>query len=120
MKRLHTVEHPPESTRPPRSSSSAPLSGVQAQATAESRVSQHCQYTQSQEGTQDALTPLLLRPAEAARILDLSRSTIYELMRAGELPFLHIGRAARIPRWAIETWIEERMALEGLHRPPRS
>ena len=62
--------------------------------------------------------PLLFRPTEAAHALGLGRSTIYELMRSGELPVIHIGRAARIPCQAVEAWISERVARETGHRIP--
>jgi hypothetical protein len=34
---------------------------------------------------------LLLTPVEAARVLGIGRSTVYELMRAGQLESVHIG-----------------------------
>ena len=49
---------------------------------------------------------LLARPEEAAELLGVGRSTIYELMRAGELPVVHIGRAARIPIQELRHWVE--------------
>jgi excisionase family DNA binding protein len=57
--------------------------------------------------------PLLLSPAEVARALDLSRSTIYELMRAGTFPTIHIGRSARIPLKAVEAWVDQQTS-QGL------
>jgi len=51
---------------------------------------------------------LLARPEEAAELLGVGRSTIYELMRAGELPVVHIGRAARIPIQDLRHWVEAR------------
>ena len=56
---------------------------------------------------------LLLRPDEVAAILGLSRSTIYELLRAGELPTVHIGRAARIPARDLQRWIEQHTGANG-------
>lgn len=50
---------------------------------------------------------LLLRPEEVAAILGLGRSTIYELLRAGELPIVHIGRATRILARDLHRWIEQ-------------
>jgi excisionase family DNA binding protein len=65
---------------------------------------------------------LLLRPDEVAAILGLGRSTIYELLRAGELPTVHIGRAARIPARDLQRWIERRSsangASDGAHHAP--
>ena len=49
--------------------------------------------------------PLLLTPAEAAISLRLARSTIYELMGAGQLPSVRIGRARRIPVQAIRDFL---------------
>lgn len=42
-----------------------------------------------------------LTVADAARVLAVSRKTIYRLVWRGELPFLRVGRALRIPRNAI-------------------
>lgn len=50
---------------------------------------------------------LLLRPEEVAAILGLGRSTIYELLRSGELSAVHIGRATRIPARDLDRWIEQ-------------
>lgn len=60
---------------------------------------------------------LLLRPDEAAAILGLGRSTIYELLRAGKLPAVHIGRATRIPARDLQRWIERRTG-EQREQPP--
>lgn len=52
------------------------------------------------------MSKLLLTPAEAADLLGLGRSTIYELMAAGDLESLCIGRARRIPHDALAAYIE--------------
>jgi excisionase family DNA binding protein len=52
-----------------------------------------------------AVEPLLVRVEEAARILSLSRSTIYEMMDAGELPSVRRGAARRIPVAALREWV---------------
>ncbi len=49
--------------------------------------------------------PLLVRVEEAARILSLSRSTIYEMLDAGELPSVRRGAARRIPVAALRAWV---------------
>lgn len=51
------------------------------------------------------IEPLLVRVEEAARILSLSRSTIYEMMDAGELPSVRRGAARRIPVAALREWV---------------
>jgi excisionase family DNA binding protein len=48
---------------------------------------------------------LLLRPAEVAVALGISRSRCYELLAAGELPCLRIGSAVRVPVADLERWI---------------
>ena len=55
-------------------------------------------------------TTLLLRVEEAAEALSLGRSTVYELIRDGELPVVKIGRATRIPVQAVEAWVESNTA----------
>jgi excisionase family DNA binding protein len=48
---------------------------------------------------------LAYRPGEAADVLGVSRTTVYELMRDGSLGFVAIGRARRIPKVEIERWL---------------
>jgi excisionase family DNA binding protein len=54
------------------------------------------------------LVPMLLRTTEVGRLLGLGRSTIFELLAAGELPTVRIGRAVRVPRQALEDWMWQR------------
>jgi excisionase family DNA binding protein len=54
--------------------------------------------------------PLLVRVEEAARILSLSRSTIYEMMDAGELPSVRRGAARRIPVAALRAWVDQQVS----------
>jgi excisionase family DNA binding protein len=56
------------------------------------------------------LEPILVRVEEAARILSLSRSTIYEMMDAGELPSVRRGTARRIPLGALREWVDRQVA----------
>lgn len=56
---------------------------------------------------------LLARPEEA-ELLGVGRSTIYELMRAGDLHVVHIGRAARIPVEDLRLWVEAHESA-GVH-----
>ncbi len=50
---------------------------------------------------------LLLRPMEAAEMLAIGRSRMYELLTTGALPSIRIGRSVRIPIAALNRWIEE-------------
>jgi putative molybdopterin biosynthesis protein len=51
----------------------------------------------------------LLRIEDAARVLKLSRTTVYDLLRRGELRIVRVGRAVRIPRSEIERFARERL-----------
>jgi excisionase family DNA binding protein len=59
------------------------------------------------------MTRLLLRPAEAAEELGVSRSKLYELMRSGQLISVRIGRLRRIPVAALQEYIERLRANEA-------
>jgi excisionase family DNA binding protein len=48
----------------------------------------------------------LLRVEEAARVLGIGRTKVYELIAREELPVVRLGRAVRIPRVGLSTWIE--------------
>jgi excisionase family DNA binding protein len=50
--------------------------------------------------------PALLKPSEAAVLLNISRSKVYALVTAGKLPAVHITGSIRIPRGALLTMIE--------------
>lgn len=49
---------------------------------------------------------LLLRIPEAAARLGIGRSTVYELIQAGALPVVRIGKSVRIPASRLEAWVE--------------
>jgi excisionase family DNA binding protein len=52
-----------------------------------------------------ASSPLLLTPEEAATALRIGRTTVYALMRAGDLRPVHIGRSCRLPRAELERYV---------------
>ncbi|WP_305852287.1 helix-turn-helix domain-containing protein [Blastococcus sp. PRF04-17] len=52
-----------------------------------------------------ACSPLLLTPEEAATLLRIGRTTIYALMKAGDLRPVHIGRSCRLPRAELERYV---------------
>lgn len=57
----------------------------------------------------DEPEPLLLRVEEVARLLSLGRSKVFQMLAAGELPAVRIGRSVRVPSAALSDWIAERM-----------
>jgi excisionase family DNA binding protein len=48
---------------------------------------------------------LLLTPEEAASVLRIGRTTVYALMKAGELHPVHIGRSCRLSRADLERYV---------------
>ena len=68
------------------------------------------------ESLQDMLTksPLLLTPEDAAKVLRIGRTTVYALMKAGDLRPVHIGRSCRLARAELERYV--RM----LQNPPQA
>jgi len=55
---------------------------------------------------------LLLRPAEAAELLSISRSKTYELIATGVLPSVRVGGSVRVPVVQLRAWIDRQMTLE--------
>jgi excisionase family DNA binding protein len=58
---------------------------------------------------------LLLTAKEAAIVLRIGRSLVYELVAQKRLPFIQLGRRILIPRYGLERWIAEEA---GLPEPP--
>jgi excisionase family DNA binding protein len=57
----------------------------------------------------DSNLPLYLRPAKAARLLDISKSQMYVLIKSGEIHAIRLGGALRVPMSEIEA-LRERSA----------
>jgi excisionase family DNA binding protein len=51
------------------------------------------------------MDPLLLKPEEVAECLNIGRSKVYELMRAGDLESVQIGTCRRVTRAAVERYV---------------
>jgi excisionase family DNA binding protein len=65
-------------------------------------------------GDQLALTPrvdlsqeTLLKPAEAARLLAVRPSWIYDAVRTGRLPAIRVGKHLRFTRSQLEEWVAD-------------
>ncbi len=52
--------------------------------------------------------PLLLRAEEVAQLLGVSKSMVFKLIAAGELPSLRLGHAVRVPAAPLREWVRER------------
>jgi excisionase family DNA binding protein len=66
--------------------------------------------------------PVLLKTEQAARMLSLGRTKIYELIAAGELPVVRIGRCVRISTVALQEWVDLQVAraAEAMPRAPEA
>lgn len=61
---------------------------------------------------------LLLTPDEAAEVLGIGRSKLYQLMRAGTVTSVRIGSCRRIPAVALQDLIA-RLQADAHHDGPR-
>ena len=75
---------------------------------------------QRKQANQRGQRVLLLTMSEAARVLSVGRTTMYELVGAGEIEVVHIGRSARVPVGALEEFVERRRAGGATVRPRTS
>ena len=53
-------------------------------------------------GTKWEMLPDYLTPEEARAYLNLGRTTLYDLVRRGEIPAVRFGKVLRIPREALK------------------
>jgi len=60
------------------------------------------------------VAPLLVRVEEVGELLQIGRTHIWELIWAGELPVVRLGRSVRIPRQRLEDWVQERTQTRPL------
>jgi excisionase family DNA binding protein len=63
---------------------------------------------------------LLLRPEEAAELLSIGRSKVYELIGTGELASVRIGASRRIPAQALAEFVQQLQTSTVSLRPTRS
>jgi len=54
----------------------------------------------------------LVKAPEACDILGVSRSTLYELVKRGEVPALHLGRSLRVRTDLLEEYIRQQHHAE--------
>ncbi len=58
----------------------------------------------------------LLRAEEVGRVLRIGRTKTFELLGSGDLPVVRIGRVVRVPKVALDRWIEQHTAV-GVSAP---
>lgn len=62
---------------------------------------------------------LLLTPDEAARVLGIGRSKLYELLRAGVVESVRIGTCRRVPAAALSDYVDGLQGGDGALLQPR-
>jgi excisionase family DNA binding protein len=60
---------------------------------------------------------LLLRPTEAAEVIGIGRSKMYELLARGEVPSVRVGGALRVPLARLREWIDRKAEESATGRP---
>jgi excisionase family DNA binding protein len=60
----------------------------------------------------------LLTVSEASELIRLPRSSVYELVRNGRIPFVRIGRRLFFVRAALVRWLIEEMSVPPRRREP--
>ncbi len=51
---------------------------------------------------------VLLKPKEAAQIMNIGRSLIYELIARREIPSVRLGRCLRVPTESLNRWLKDK------------
>ena len=64
----------------------------------------------AKDGRDRSVAPLLVSVEEAARILAVGRSMLYELIAADQLETVRIGRCRRVPVEAMRRFVERLQA----------
>ncbi len=114
------LNHPRESLRPPPGSllgSPAELAD-RAQRLADELTTLRRDLLSLVAGTasetrREASTPTLLSAVAAAEYLMVSRTTIFALIKSGELTSVLIGSARRIPRSACDAYVARLLRARG-------
>jgi excisionase family DNA binding protein len=53
-----------------------------------------------------AMDRIMIKPSEAATLLGIGRTKIYELIRANEIPYRRVGKSIRLPLARLKAWAE--------------
>ena len=69
--------------------------------------------TKLQADTED-LAPLLVTAPQAARILSIGRTALYQLIWDGQLTPIHIGRSVRFSVDELEAFVRNRLSAAAV------
>ena len=56
---------------------------------------------------QETIQPMLLNVAQVAKLLNLGRTKVYDLIATKQLPVVRFGRAVRVSSASLQRWIEQ-------------
>ena len=66
-----------------------------------------------QQERRDSMEKLLLTCKDVMELTGYGRTSIYELLRTGELQVVRKGRSVRVPRASLDEWIEKQLAIKA-------
>ena len=66
---------------------------------------------------EELVDKLLLTPEEAATVLSIGRSKVYELIGDGRLASVRVDTSRRVPAWALTEFVKR---LQEQGEPPRA
>ncbi len=69
--------------------------------------------TEYQTVEKDSNDSLVLTAGETAKVLRLSKTTVYDQIRQGSIPSIRIGKRILIPRAALMRKLEEVVGKDG-------
>jgi excisionase family DNA binding protein len=96
------------------SSSTRPLGLPDHQATL-STVRRSCPTEpRTDRSEEEYMEKLLLSPEEAAEVLGVGRSRVYDLMRTRQLPSVRIGKSRRVTVAAVHAYVERLAEQDAL------
>ena len=64
-------------------------------------------------GGGEIIDKLLLKPTEAAHVLGIGRTKLFELMASGVLKSVQIGHSRRVPRDAVDSFLAQLRAQQS-------
>lgn len=69
---------------------------------------------------EEIMDRLLLKPSEAAALLGIGRTKIYELIRANQLPHRRVGKSIRVSVAQLRDWAEAPAGSEQIKNAQRA
>ncbi len=55
---------------------------------------------------------------ETSEYLRLAQSTVYKLLETGQIPGRKVGGSWRVPRRALDKWLEGEFSVQETHQEP--